>query len=164
MNIFAIDPGNTYSALAVIDRDTLRPLETCILENSVMLWKLAQTPLQASDRAVIEKVASYGMAVGETVFETVFWTGRFYEVLSRRLTLPPDRLPRMEEKMHICHDSRAKDTNIRRALIDRFAEHDFRSGRGTVKNPDFFFGFKKDIWAAYAVGLTYIETRLDAGA
>ena len=66
----------------------------------------------------------------------------------------------MEEKIHICHDSRAKDTNIRHALIDRFAKFDKKQGKGKRDNPDWFFGFKKDLWAAYAVGITYIETKL----
>jgi hypothetical protein len=66
----------------------------------------------------------------------------------------------MEEKMHICHSSKAGDAEIRRALIDRFCQHDFRTGRGTKANPDFFAGIKADLWAAYAVGLTYIETKM----
>ena len=107
--------------------------------------------------AVIEMVASYGMAVGREVFDTVLWIGRFYEALSIQMAQKPRLLCRIEEKRHICHDSRANDPAIRRALIDRFATHDLKNGKGTSKNPDFFYGFKADIWAAYAVGLTAIE-------
>ncbi len=86
--------------------------------------------LEAYDLVVIERLASYGMPVGR------------------------------DEKLHLCHDSRAKDANIRRALIDRFATHDLKNGKGTKKNPDWFYGFSSDVWAAYAVGITYIETKL----
>lgn len=158
MNILAIDPGNLYSAYCLIDADTLRPLQFGKVLNDDLRADILNGSL-SYDRAVIEKVASYGMAVGAEVFDTCVWIGIFTEDIAFK-GCKADYLFRREEKLHICHDSRAKDSNIRIALIDRFAQHDKRNGKGTTKNPDWFFGFRADIWAAYAVGLTYIETKL----
>ena len=155
--IIAIDPGNAQSGYCVIDRNTLRPLEFGKVDNVELLRKLASATEQGWRWAVIEMVASYGMSVGRDVFDTTVWIGRFYQVLSDQC--PVRMLCRIEEKKHICHDSRANDTAIRRALIDRFAAHDLKNGKGTKKKPDFFYGFKADVWTAYALGLTAIENR-----
>lgn len=155
--IIAIDPGNTQSGYCVIDRNTLRPLEFGKIDNAELLQKLSSAGAQGWRWAVIEMVASYGMPVGREVFDTVLWIGRYYQVLNA--CCPVRLLCRIEEKRHICHDSRANDTAIRRALIDRFAAHDLKNGKGTKKAPDFFYGFKADVWAAYALGLTAIENR-----
>lgn len=157
--IIAIDPGNTKSAYCVIDCTTLQPIEFAIVANRELLQKLNHADTNGWNEAVIEMVASYGMPVGREVFDTVLWIGRFYQALSEQFVGAPRLLRRMEEKQHICHSSRANDATIRRALIDRFATHDLKMGRGTKKNPDWFYGFKADIWAAYAVGLTAIENR-----
>ena len=156
MKIFAIDPGNEQSAFCVIDSETRKPLQFAKLDNEELLRivrNILETPV---DAVVIERVASYGMAVGREVFETCEWTGRFTEAATVA-GVPVDYVYRREEKLHICGDSRAKDANIRRALIDRFAKFDLKTGRGVKKRPDFFYGFSGDIWAAFAVGLTYIE-------
>lgn len=159
MKVFAIDPGNVQSALCVIDSDTLKPLYSCIKENYQLFDDLENA--QGVGDVAIEMVASYGMAVGKTVFDTCRWVGRLEALFIVRHNIEPTLVYRIEEKQHICKDSRAKDSNIRRALIDRFARHDLKRGAGTKQNPDWFYGFKKDIWAAYAVGLTYIETKLN---
>ena len=164
MRVFAIDPGNTESAYCVIGSQTLRPLAFAKLPNEDLLEivKALGNAIVEPDVVVIERVASYGMAVGRDVFETCEWVGRFTEAALER-GIPVEYVYRKEEKLHICGDSRAKDANVRRALIDRFAEHDLKNGRGTKAKPDFFHGFAADIWQAYAVGLVYIETRLSDG-
>jgi hypothetical protein len=161
MKIFAIDPGNTNSAYCVIDSETLRPIEFEKLPNEELRKIIRERKFEENERAVIEMVACYGMKVGRDVFETCVWIGRLQETLIRKCLNPPQFIYREEEKLHICRTKRAKDSNIQRALIDRFAKHCFKTGKGTAKNPDWFYGFHSDIWAAYAVGLTYIETHLN---
>ena len=152
MKVLAIDPGNRQSAWCMVDGETLKPLSFGKEENQVVLDAVQNL---SYDSIVIERVASYGMAVGRDVFETCEWVGRFTQAAS----VPPDYVYRREETLHLCGDSRAKDANIRRALIDRFAQHDLKNGKGTKKNPDWFYGFSADVWQAYAVAVTYVETR-----
>ena len=151
--IIAIDPGNEFSAFCVFEEGNLKPKEFGKVSNKVLLNQLDDFSENAE--CAIEMIASYGMAVGKEVFQTCVWIGRFAERFKGRKTT----IYRKDEKMHICQNMKAKDTNIRRALIDRFAQHDLANGKGTKKNPDFFYGFKSDCWAAFAVGITYIETR-----
>ena len=153
MTILAIDPGDKQSAYCFIDSEDLRPLRFAKAENAEVLLVLQ---LEKYDLVVIERLASYGMPVGRNVFETCGRVGRFTQAAQK----PVDYIYRQDEKLHLCHDSRAKDANIRRALIDRFATHDLKNGKGTKKNPDWFYGFSADVWAAYAVGITYTETKL----
>ena len=151
--IFAIDPGNVESAYCIIDNE-LKPIVFDKVENDALLSRIREGI--APSVLVIERVASYGMAVGKEVFQTCEWIGRFTEAaLSHGWRV--EYIYRQEEKLHICKDSRAKDANIRRALIDRFARHDLKNGRGTKSAPDWFYGFRADIWAAYAVAITYAE-------
>ena len=163
MNILSIDPGNEQSAYCIIEKESLRPLEIGLIENDELLYKILREDFDWEyEFMCIENIKSYGMAVGETIFSTCIWIGRFKQAQETKWDYQKDvdYIFRMEEKMHICHDSRAKDTNIRTALIERFAKFDKKQGKGTIKQPDWFYGFKKDLWAAYAVGITYIEPKL----
>lgn len=156
MRILAIDPGLRHSAYCLMDADSLRPLDFDILPNEDLRHLIRQMEFEEGDRAAIEMLQSYGNLIGRDVLETAFWVGRFFEALVRRCG-PPALIYRMEERMHVCHSPRAGDAEIRRALIDRFCDHDFRTGRGTKAAPDWFHGFRADIWAAYAVGVTALE-------
>jgi hypothetical protein len=147
--ILAIDPGTVQSAWVVYDGHRqivdfgIDPNET--VRQFVKGWNGVGT-------VVIEKIESYGMAVGAEIFETVFWTGRFAEAAWPR---PVVRLPRRDVKLHLCNDSRAKDPNIRQALLDKFGG---RSATGTKKAPGPLYGIHADLWAALAVAVTYAET------
>lgn len=146
--ILAIDPGNVESAYVYIDED-LKPVRFGKEKNEEVLKHLYNIEYET---AVIEMVASYGMPVGKEVFETCVWIGRFAEkalqdVDNREVKF----IYRKDVKMNICGDPRAKDSNIRQALIDRFGDV------GTKKNPGWFYGFKADIWQAYALGITYYD-------
>jgi len=157
--ILAIDPGNAESAYALLFPDySISNGMAGKYSNGLMLKTINDFgEIHGADlTVVIEMVASYGMTVGKEVFDTCVWIGRFTQA-AVAAGCPVHYIYRMEEKQHICHDSRAKDSNIRQALIDRFAKHDFKNGKGTKKNPDFFYGFSKDMWAAYAVGVTWLD-------
>jgi hypothetical protein len=153
--MLAIDPGNAESAYCVYDTDNGRPLCWEKVSNGTVLALLTSTK---SDALAIEMVASYGMAVGATVFETCVWSGRFIERwMSGRGLLAKVHVPvevyRREVKLHLCGNARAKDGNIRQALIDRFGP------KGTKAAPGPLYGMKADCWSALAVAVTAAETK-----
>lgn len=143
--ILAIDPGNTQSAYCLMEKETYKPIEFGKIDNEEMLIKLKELKY---DKLIVEMIASYGMAVGASVFDTCVWIGRFIQA---RTCTDFEYIYRKEEKMNLCYSMKAKDSNIRQALIDRFGDV------GIKKAPGWFYGFKKDIWAAYAVGTTYLD-------
>lgn len=154
--ILAVDPGCLESAYVLMEFKDMKPVEFGKVDNSLLLGKIIYE-FNFTDLA-IEMVDSYGMAVGKEVFETVFWIGRFWEAASRSANCRNlTKIYRKDEKLNLCGSMQAKDSNVRQALIDRFAQHDFKNGKGKKDNPDWFFGFKADIWQAYAIGVTYCD-------
>lgn len=154
--ILAIDPGNIESGYVFIDKKTLKPIYAAKMKNDDVL-KMIKSDTFYVEYVAIEMVASYGMAVGATVFETCVWIGRFYEAIKENLDIESTFIYRKDEKLNICGSMKAKDSNIVQALIDRFAPNTPNKGKGTKLNPGWFYGFKKDIWQAYAVAVTYSD-------
>lgn len=150
MKILAIDPGNEYTGYVVVDADTRRPLRFDKTENSVLREQIVAGQFDDVDRVFIEMIASYGLAVGAEVFHTCVWIGRFVELLDHK---PIKLVPRQAVKLHHCHSPSAKDANISRALKDRFAAGVPNHGKGSKSQPGWFYGFKADVWQAYAIGV-----------
>ena len=165
MRILAIDPGNTESGYAVIDSTTCRAIAIGKTSNEQLLDRLFEW-LDGGEGIVdhisIEMIKSYGMPVGAEVFETCVWIGRFAQVVDSfgAFGMPCDLVYRADVKLHLCHTTKAKDANITQALIDRFAAGEPNRGKGTKADPGWFFGFKADIWQAYALAVLTADTRV----
>ncbi len=158
--ILALDPGSTHTGALLYAPVEMEILEKRILPNSVLPGVVhAWLGVHPGDQAIaIEMIASYGMAVGKDIFETCVWIGRFVEEFWIYRNIK--RVYRRNVKLHLCDDSRAKDANIRQALIDRFEP----TGKGAVpqigikKAPGPLYGMSSHLWAALAVAVTACET------
>lgn len=163
MAFIGIDPGNIESAYVVVADDLSEVLEKGKVENHELMKLLTRFKLTYDIRYVaIEMIASYGMAVGASVFDTCVWIGRFKEHCLK-LLWEVEFVYRKEEKLLLCNSMRAKDSNIRQALVDRFAPNTPNKGKGYKSNPGFFYGFKSDIYAALAVACVFYEKMKESG-
>ena len=155
--ILAIDPGNTTSGYCIIDSETKRAKVFGKAPNRAVMKDIVKS--LDYDEAVIEMVASYGMPVGMTVFETCVWIGRFTQAIEDDFLgcVPVKFLRRQQVKLNLCKSNKATDATIRQALVDRFDKDASNYGKGTKDKPGWFYGFKADIWQAYALGVTYID-------
>lgn len=151
MTVLAIDPGTTESAYVILDAAE-RPVEFAKVCNTDLLGMLRH-PRDCGrwseiDVVAIEMIASYGMGVGAEVFETCVMIGRLVEAAAE---LVVHRVYRKDVKLYLCGSPRAKDTNIRAALIDRYG------GKAATKKGGPLHGITGDCWAALAVALTYLH-------
>ena len=136
--ILALDPGTTHSAFVQYDQRGIH--DHGHLPNAEIRQILIG---REYDRVACEMIASYGMAVGSSTFETCVWIGRFTEVARVDVEL----IFRKDIKLFLCGTMRAKDANIRQALIDKIGP------QGTKAQPGPTYGIKSHSWAALAVAV-----------
>lgn len=156
MKLLAIDPGPEQSALLAYDLDTGLPAWWAKLPNGEALELLPRTPGGYCGRLAVEWIRSYGMSVGQEVFETCVWMGRFVERWAAEGLPEPHRIPRLAVKSHVCHSGKATDANIRQALIDRYGPGKDRA-IGLKASPGPLYGLAKDGWSALAVAVTVAD-------
>jgi len=174
--ILAIDPGTYQSAYAVLDYRLPKIEDFGLLSNEDMLPELYNIwPFVAV--LAVEMVASYGMPVGKSTFETVFWAGRFWQASRAGKKI---KIYRQDVKLHLCKNPRANDSTIRQAIIDHYGptKEEAIGGKkcqrckgktwvgrdhepcpecdatGWKHKPGPLYGVSKDVWAAIGVGLT----------
>ena len=155
MRILAIDPGTSKSAWVLWCDEQEKILNMGIEENGALTERL-HAHSDAQDPHVhiaIEMVASYGMPVGKEIFETCVWIGVFLALLKCFPAHENCFVYRKDVKLNLCGSVKAKDGNIRQALIDRFGDP------GTKTNPGKLYGVSKDLWSALAVAVTYSDIR-----
>lgn len=163
MKLLAVDPGNEKSAWVIYDTETKTVESFGIDMNDDVLDEIYHS---TADALAMEMVASYGMAVGRHVFETCVWIGRFVQEWVNRKEVREGKdvtqafryVYRKDVKMHLCGMTKAKDSNIRQAIMDRYGSTK-QKAQGTKKEPGPLYGVSKDVWAAIGVALTAAETK-----
>lgn len=145
--ILAIDPGTTESGWCHFSGGKVEA--SGVMENWRMLDHIG-AQFGVVDYVAIEMIASYGMAVGKEVFETCVWIGRFQQ------TWPYCEdvrfVYRRDVKLHLCGSPRAKDANVRVALLDLYGGKEAAVGRKA--NPGPLYSVKSHAWAALGVAVT----------
>lgn len=121
--ILAIDPGLNESAYCLLDGEVV---QTDTLPNAKMRERLDPSRSWREDLTlVVEWMQPHGMATPQSMMDTAVELGRMIEVWA----LPFEKMSRDRVKAIICGSSRAKDGNVRQALIDRWG------GEDAVKGP-----------------------------
>lgn len=152
MIILAVDPGTIESAFVVLETEDYTILDKGKVANAELI-DLVKTGY--FDMLAIECFQSFGMPVGKEVFETAYYIGRLMQI-AEDMGSKVRMVYRSDVKMHHCHTTRAKDINIRQAMLDRFG------AQGTKKNPGKTYGISKDIWSALAIA-TYVADTMGDG-
>jgi hypothetical protein len=138
--VVGVDPGTDKSAFAIFGGREV--IQHGIWDNEHLLGH----PLWSRQHIFIEMIASYGMAVGASVFQTCVYIGRCVQV-AQTCGGNAELVFRKDVKLHLCNSPRAKDGNVRQALIDRLGQ------QGTKKAPGPTYGIKSHEWAALAVAV-----------
>ena len=152
--ILAIDPGNERSGWVLCDG--MEVIDSGVLDNDTLIGLVHRFKPDDNTSLAIEKFEARGMPMGQESIDTMLWTGRFMQAWHS-----PDAVRlvyRRTVKQHLCGSSKAKDPNVRQALIDLYP----RTGGGKVPQigvqakPGPLFGINTHAWAALGVAVTEV--------
>src|SRR5688572_16609511 len=158
MRILAIDPGTTDTGWCIYDTEKHEVTHKGIANNQEFKKTIMDTHGMHFDDVACEMIASYGMPVGREVFETCVFIGNLQqlaEYYEKSFTL----VYRKDVKIELCGTMKAKDGNIRQAIIDEFPG----TGEGSIpqignkKKPGPLYGVSSHVWPALGVGITHAK-------
>lgn len=143
MQAIGVDPGPTYTALALLDGPTI---EAVYLPNDAALsWLGTRRGLVA-----IEGLECYGKPVGSSTFQTAIWIGRFIQYLEMA-----GREWRLVNRRDVKRFLGARnDREVRSALISRLGPP------GTKRRPGATYGVSGDQWSALAIAV-YLQAHYE---
>lgn len=142
--ILAIDPGTTQSGWVLFDGR--RVLDSGNDPNPDVLQRIEAAGQAGVQSLAIERFEARGMPIGDDSIETVIWTGRFQQAW--RSPASVRLVKRSAVKLHLCGTARAKDPNVRQAVIDRVG------APGVKRSPGPTFGVTSHAWQALGVAVT----------
>jgi hypothetical protein len=151
VKILAVDPGPESSQWLMWDTE-----KRCVIwsEHNPNTVEVSPATFCFCDLVAIEMIACYGMPVGAEVFETCYYIGQLLTICDAN-GIDVLRVYRKDVKLELCGTPRAKDGNVRQALIDKLGS------RGTKKAPGPTYGISGHAWAALAVAW-YAATKVKA--
>lgn len=151
--VIGIDPGTTHSGWVVLSQRGTVEVAAASMPNHEVVDLLGRSPRERGYLIAIEWMSSFGMAVGGEVFETCRWIGRMQQAWHEPEAVA--LISRVEVKLQLCGTARAKDPNVRRALIDLYEP----SGGGpcpqigTARKRGPLYGVHMHAWSALAVAV-----------
>ncbi len=138
--VLGIDPGTTRSGWVLWDGE--RVSDSGVEDNDGVLRLMQLVP---ANRLVIERFEARGMPMSEDSIETVIWTGRFQQAW--RSPESVRLVKRSAVKLALCGTTRAKDPNVRQAVIDRCGAPGTKAAQGPT------YGVTSHAWQALAAAI-----------
>lgn len=168
----SVDPGTTHSAYTVMTED-YRIISAAKVENEelralILRGGVHELVIECMEPRFLGGEKTHGQMIGAETYETCIWIGRYLEA-AQAMGMPVHRVYRSEERSRLIPTKKNRlpplppgtgkgaDAQIRAALIQRFAKHDKKNGKGTAKRKDTFYGFRADMWNACAVGVVHLD-------
>ena len=160
MRILSIDPDPNGGSWVLLD-ESGEVLDHGYQEQRGVLFNSIRAATGVVT-VVVEGIQNMGMPMGNPTIETIKNIGEFRAACyGMALVTFDDTLTRPKIKGALCGSARAKDSNVRAALLDLYPA----TGGGATpqigikSQPGPLFGIKADEFAALAVGLVWLSLR-----